>query len=69
MDISLIDLLNIEMFAKRVVDLVEYRANLMSYLQKKMSQVAPNLTALIGETVRCFDLFSLHQDYQKEEFM
>ncbi|CAI9735923.1 Hypothetical predicted protein [Octopus vulgaris] len=51
MDISVIDLLNIEMFAKRVVDLIEYRANLVEYLQKKMSQVAPNLTALIGETV------------------
>lgn len=51
MDISPIDLLNIERFATRVIDLSEYRKYLINYLQKKMGQVAPNLTALIGETV------------------
>ncbi|GAB1607574.1 nucleolar protein 58-like [Argonauta hians] len=51
MDISVIDLLNIEIFAKRVIDLIDYRSNLTTYLQNKMGHVAPNLTALIGETV------------------
>eukprot|EP00271_Cylindrocystis_brebissonii_P019880 TRINITY_DN6312_c0_g3_i1.p1 TRINITY_DN6312_c0_g3~~TRINITY_DN6312_c0_g3_i1.p1 ORF type:complete len:541 (+),score=156.95 TRINITY_DN6312_c0_g3_i1:830-2452(+) len=50
-DISPIDLINIEMFASRVIDLVEYRRNLHSYLVSKMADVAPNLAALIGEMV------------------
>jgi len=51
MDISAIDLLNIDMFASRVIALVTYRKELMEYLQSKMSAVAPNLATLIGETV------------------
>lgn len=51
MDISPIDLINIEIFATRVVALAEYRRNLMEYLKSKMHNVAPNLAALIGETV------------------
>ena len=51
MDISPIDLINIERFATRVVELVEYRKELSSYLSSKMTSVAPNLTTLIGETV------------------
>ncbi|GMH36642.1 hypothetical protein BSKO_04515 [Bryopsis sp. KO-2023] len=50
-DISPIDLVNIEAFAKRVIGLVEYRHKLMSYLQDKMHGIAPNLSALIGEVV------------------
>mmetsp|Transcript_68419 Transcript_68419/g.216524 ORF Transcript_68419/g.216524 Transcript_68419/m.216524 type:complete len:475 (-) Transcript_68419:16-1440(-) len=50
-DISPIDLINIEMFAKRVISLAEYRKNLHAYLLAKMSVVAPNLGALIGEMV------------------
>lgn len=50
-DISDIDLININMFASRVVRLARYRAELHDYLVSKMSAVAPNLTALIGEHV------------------
>jgi len=51
MDISPIDLINIESFATRVIGLIDYRKNLHSYLQSKMNQVAPNLQALIGDLV------------------
>lgn len=50
-DISPIDLINIEMFASRVISLVEYRKQLHSYLVSKMQDVAPNLAVLIGEMV------------------
>ena len=39
------------MFAQRVIELVEYRRDLHSYLVSKMADVAPNLAALIGEMV------------------
>uniref|UniRef100_A0A8C2AWA1 Nucleolar protein 56 n=1 Tax=Cyprinus carpio TaxID=7962 RepID=A0A8C2AWA1_CYPCA len=51
MDISPIDLINIESFSSRVVSLTEYRQGLQEYLRSKMGQVAPNLAALIGEVV------------------
>lgn len=50
-DISAIDLINIEMFARRVISLAEYRQKLHTYLNDKMHTVAPNLSALIGEMV------------------
>ncbi|MCL4124466.1 UNVERIFIED_CONTAM: hypothetical protein GTU68_000605 [Idotea baltica] len=51
MDISPIDLLNIEVFAKKVAGLAEYRTKLATYLRSKMNAVAPNLSTLIGEVV------------------
>lgn len=51
MDISPIDLINIERFSSRVVSLASYRLELQEYLRSRMSQVAPNLAALIGEVV------------------
>ena len=51
MDISPIDLINIERFATRVVDLAEYRKQLSTYLSSRMHNVAPNLTTLVGEQV------------------
>lgn len=51
MDISPIDLLNINMFAARVIGLVTYRKELVVYLRNKMEAVAPNLATLIGDTV------------------
>lgn len=51
MDISPIDLINIEMFATRVVKLSEYRKQLSEYLHTKMECVAPNLQVLIGDQV------------------
>ncbi|EFA10126.1 nucleolar protein 56 [Tribolium castaneum] len=51
MDISVVDLLNIEMFAGRVIALADYRNQLSEYLKTKMTDVAPNLAKLIGEQV------------------
>merc|ERR1711992_469275 len=51
MDISQVDLMNIDMFANRVVALAEYRKKLQQYLSDKMSNVAPSLAALIGDVV------------------
>jgi nucleolar protein 56 len=50
-DISETDMENVISFAKRVVSLSNYRKSLHSYLVSKMSVVAPNLAALIGEIV------------------
>ncbi|XP_077289753.1 nop56 ribonucleoprotein isoform X2 [Arctopsyche grandis] len=51
MDISPVDLINIEMFACRLVKLSEYRKQISEYLHKKMIGVAPNLACLIGDQV------------------
>merc|ERR1712001_40952 len=51
MDIAPLDLMNIEKFANRVIALAEYRKELSKYLTDKMGNVAPNLAALIGDTV------------------
>jgi len=50
-DISETDMENVMLFAKRTVSLVKYRKSLSAYLVAKMGVVAPNLAALIGETV------------------
>ena len=50
-DINEMDLVNISMFADKVVKLAEYRKSLRRYLVEKMNVVAPNLSALIGETI------------------
>jgi len=50
-DISPIDLINISNFADRVINLFAYRKSLQVYLNEKMTLVAPNLGALIGDTV------------------
>jgi nucleolar protein 56 len=50
-DISEIDLLTVERFANRVEELSLYRRHLQEYLFKKMHDVAPNLSELIGEHV------------------
>lgn len=49
--LSDIDMLNIMAFAIRVVSLAEYRKSLTAYLSEKMNQVAPSLTALLGERI------------------
>ena len=54
MDISKIDLINIEYFTSKVISLAEYRKQLMDYLVSRMHNIAPNLSALIGETVMYF---------------
>ncbi|KAH9307286.1 hypothetical protein KI387_035197 [Taxus chinensis] len=50
-DISPTDLINIEQFAQRVMELSEYLKQLHSYLVSKMQDIAPNLATLIGEMV------------------
>jgi nucleolar protein 56 len=50
-DISEADMENVMSFAARVVSLNKYRKSVGAYLVSKMSIVAPNLAALIGETV------------------
>ena len=51
MDISDTDLATVESFAERIVSLVQFREKLAAYMRSKMESVAPNLSALIGETV------------------
>eukprot|EP00538_Stauroneis_constricta_P000751 CAMPEP_0119562298 /NCGR_PEP_ID=MMETSP1352-20130426/19986_1 /TAXON_ID=265584 /ORGANISM="Stauroneis constricta, Strain CCMP1120" /LENGTH=535 /DNA_ID=CAMNT_0007610661 /DNA_START=106 /DNA_END=1710 /DNA_ORIENTATION=- len=51
MDCSAIDMINVINFTQRMVKLAEFRKNLSMYLTDKMSIVAPNLSALIGDTV------------------
>ncbi|RDD41947.1 Nucleolar protein 56 [Trichoplax sp. H2] len=51
MDISPVDLINIERFANRVVELADYRSALLQYLKQKMENIAPNLSCLVGELV------------------
>ncbi|CEG50254.1 nucleolar protein nop56 [Plasmopara halstedii] len=51
MDMSEIDMINIDNFTSRLVNLAEYRRQLHQYLVSKMSTVAPNLASLIGESV------------------
>ncbi|WKA07933.1 hypothetical protein VitviT2T_025703 [Vitis vinifera] len=50
-DLSPIDLINVQQFAQRVMDLSEYRKKLYEYLVTKMNDIAPNLASLIGEVV------------------
>ena len=45
------DMNNILHFADRVVGLASYRKNLMEYLTSRMNDIAPNLSALMGEMV------------------
>ncbi|KAK4264491.1 hypothetical protein QN277_025656 [Acacia crassicarpa] len=50
-DLSPVDLINVQQFTKRVMDLSEYRRKLYDYLVTKMNDIAPNLASLIGEVV------------------
>lgn len=51
MDCSPVDMINIINFTQRMVKLAEFKKNLSIYLTDKMAVVAPNLSALIGDTV------------------
>ena len=50
-DISDEDLENIQSLAEQVVGFSEYRQQLSGYLTSRMTAIAPNLTALVGELV------------------
>merc|ERR1712146_471005 len=45
------DMQNIVIFTERMISLAIYKKDLYAYLEEKMATVAPNLSALIGETV------------------
>ncbi len=51
MEIAQVDLDTVRAFAERVSALAKYRLKLHGYLCDKMTNVAPNLAALIGEMV------------------
>ena len=50
-DLSAADMEIVMAFAKRTASLAAYRKQLSNYLGSRMNQVAPNLAALIGDTV------------------
>ncbi|XVF08733.1 hypothetical protein REPUB_Repub07fG0028500 [Reevesia pubescens] len=50
-DLTPVDLINVQLFAQRVMELAEYRKNLYDYLVTKMNDIAPNLASLIGEVI------------------
>ncbi|OAK95283.1 Nop-domain-containing protein [Phaeosphaeriaceae sp. SRC1lsM3a] len=50
-DLSEADMEIVMAFAKRTASLAAYRRQLSNYLGSRMNQVAPNLAALIGDTV------------------
>jgi nucleolar protein 56 len=47
-EICTTDMVNIEIFAKHIVELSEYRQKLSDYIKSKMQTIAPNLSALVG---------------------
>jgi len=49
--ISDFDLKSLTRFAERVANLAEFRESLQDYLHDKMTDIAPNLSALIGDVV------------------
>ena len=51
MDTSEQDMQNIVIFTEKMISLALYKKDLYAYLEEKMATVAPNLSALIGETV------------------
>lgn len=50
-EIAEMDMENIKTFSNKVINLTEYRQNLLNYLSSRMHNVAPSLSALIGETI------------------
>lgn len=51
MDTNEVDMMNIHALTTRLVELSKYRRELGSYLEDKMSSVAPNLGAVVGDSV------------------
>ena len=50
-ELNEMDLVSVNLFADKVIELNKYREDLFDYLQQRMHAVAPNLSALIGEIV------------------
>mmetsp|Transcript_64318 Transcript_64318/g.73837 ORF Transcript_64318/g.73837 Transcript_64318/m.73837 type:complete len:477 (+) Transcript_64318:59-1489(+) len=51
LEISDMDMENITKFTTRVVELAQFRKDIHGFLTNKMNAVAPNVTALMGETI------------------
>jgi len=51
MDMNESDSMQVQKWAVRVVELINFRESLINYLRDRMNAVAPNLQALIGEIV------------------
>lgn len=50
-DISEIDLIPINNFSSKIINLAQYKASLESYLSTRMHEVAPNLSTFLGDTM------------------
>jgi len=50
-DLNEIDLFNVKYFCDKVKNLIKYREEMLNYLKEKMKNVAPNVSALVGEIV------------------
>lgn len=50
-EISDSDLHHIQSLASQVISLMQYRTELFEYLRNRMTAIAPNLTAILGELV------------------
>ena len=50
-EISTDDLSNIHQLCNEIVRIDKYRGELHTYLQNRMSAIAPNLTQLVGDMV------------------
>ncbi|KAK4705073.1 nucleolar protein 58, partial [Phenoliferia sp. Uapishka_3] len=50
-EISDSDLIHIHLLTDQVISITQYRTELYEYLQNRMTAIAPNLTALVGELV------------------
>jgi nucleolar protein 56 len=49
-DLSEVDLINVKYFTDKVLSLMKFRIELVDYLTDKMHKLAPNVSALVGET-------------------
>ena len=50
-EITEMDCIQVNLFTDKVISLAEFRTNLAEYLKNRMSLVAPNLSALVGDVV------------------
>ena len=50
-DLNEVDLMNCKYFTDKVINLIKYRSELLDYLSLKMKKLAPNVSALVGDTV------------------
>jgi len=47
-EMSELDMMNIKHFVSKILNMFKLRTNLQTYLNNKMSSVAPNLTEILG---------------------